>query len=45
MSILVAGVTTIDMTGIEALFELRRLLELKGVKVLFLLPNKIHVME
>ncbi|XP_074280983.1 putative sulfate transporter 3.5 [Silene latifolia] len=38
------GVTSIDMTGIEGFFELKRLLEAKGIKVALVNP-RIEVLE
>ncbi|KAL9224034.1 hypothetical protein vseg_000109 [Gypsophila vaccaria] len=38
------GVTNIDMTGVEGLFELRRLLEAKAIKVALVNP-RIEVLE
>ncbi|KAL9242377.1 hypothetical protein vseg_016384 [Gypsophila vaccaria] len=38
------GVTSIDMTGIEGFFELKRLLEAKGIKMVLVNP-RIEVLE
>lgn len=38
------GVTTIDMTGVETFFEMRRILELKGIKMYLVNPRR-EVME
>ncbi|KAG8367407.1 hypothetical protein BUALT_Bualt16G0068700 [Buddleja alternifolia] len=39
-----AGVTAIDLTGVETFFEVRRTLEIKGIKMILINP-RLEVME